>query len=181
MTVPVEDERAIEVLASGLPMLHGAQLAVDITLRSATSSDGWPQPNAAHTNGAALIRARWGQGDQIRRACGWQPVSFGCRCAGDGGAMEQRGHRVCRHAGWCTRAGSSPCPSSVCAFGVATLVGRACWRFHVRGLSPILWCNPVWTCGAVLTGPRQIWRTCSGKPEWDARLRPRLGPTALFV
>ena len=39
-------------------MLHGAQLAVDITLRSATSSDGWPQPNAAHTNGAAFIRAR---------------------------------------------------------------------------------------------------------------------------
>ena len=55
VTVPVEDERAIEVLASGLPMLHGAQLAVDITLRSATSSDDWPQPNAAHTNGAALI------------------------------------------------------------------------------------------------------------------------------
>ena len=32
VTVPVEDERAIEVLASGLPMLHGAQFAVDITL-----------------------------------------------------------------------------------------------------------------------------------------------------
>ena len=58
VTVPVDDERAIEVLASGLPRLHGAQLAVDITLRSATSSDGWPQPTAAHTNGAPLIRAR---------------------------------------------------------------------------------------------------------------------------
>ena len=40
VTVPVEDERAIEVFASGFLMFHGAQLRVDITLRSATSSDG---------------------------------------------------------------------------------------------------------------------------------------------
>ena len=58
VTVPVEDEKAIEVLASGLPMLHGAQLAVYITLRRAASSDGWPKPNAGTRTGAALIRAR---------------------------------------------------------------------------------------------------------------------------
>ena len=34
-TLPENDAREIEVLASGLPMHHGAQLAVDITLRSA--------------------------------------------------------------------------------------------------------------------------------------------------
>ena len=53
-----DDERALEVLASGLPLHHGAQLAVDITLRSALSAAGLPSPSAAHVNGAALARAR---------------------------------------------------------------------------------------------------------------------------
>ena len=35
--VAASDERAMEVLASKLPLYHGAQLAVDITLRSALS------------------------------------------------------------------------------------------------------------------------------------------------
>ena len=54
VVVPTNDERSIEVLASGLPMHH---VAVDTTLR-ATFAEGLPQPNAAHTNGAVLIRAR---------------------------------------------------------------------------------------------------------------------------
>ena len=60
MNVPVSanDERAIEVLASGLPLHHGAQLAVDITIRSATTAAGLPSANAAHTNGAVLMAAR---------------------------------------------------------------------------------------------------------------------------
>ena len=56
--VSVEDEKATEVVASGLPLHHGAQLAVDITLRSATTAAGLPCTNAAHTNGAVLHRAR---------------------------------------------------------------------------------------------------------------------------
>ena len=37
ISVPVTDERAIEVLASGLELNHGAQLAVDVqTLRQLT-------------------------------------------------------------------------------------------------------------------------------------------------
>ena len=35
VAVRAEDERRIEVLASGLPLFHGAQLALDITLRGA--------------------------------------------------------------------------------------------------------------------------------------------------
>ena len=58
VTVPVDDDRAIEVLASGLPMRHGAQLAIDITLRSATSANGLPRRNAAHRDGAVLTQAR---------------------------------------------------------------------------------------------------------------------------
>ena len=46
ITVPVNDAREIEVLASGLPMHHGAQLAVDITLRSAVNALGGACANA---------------------------------------------------------------------------------------------------------------------------------------
>ena len=35
VAVSAQDERAIEVLASGLPIHHGAQLAVDVTMRCA--------------------------------------------------------------------------------------------------------------------------------------------------
>ena len=45
-------------VASGLPLHHGAQLAVDLTLCSATSGDGLPQPYAARTNGAIFVQAR---------------------------------------------------------------------------------------------------------------------------
>ena len=54
VTVRADDERVLEVLASGL-LHHGAQLVVDITLWSAA---GLPSPSAAHVNGAALARAR---------------------------------------------------------------------------------------------------------------------------
>ena len=56
--VPANDERAIEVLATGLLLHHGAQLAVDITLRSALTACGCARPNAAHTNGAVATAAR---------------------------------------------------------------------------------------------------------------------------
>ena len=57
-SVPVVDDRSIEVLTSGLPMHHGAQLAVDITLRSAVTSFGAACPNASTVNGAVLERPR---------------------------------------------------------------------------------------------------------------------------
>ena len=56
--VPGGDERRIEVLAQDLPCFGGAQLAVDITLRSALCATGEPQPGAAKVDGAVLVRAR---------------------------------------------------------------------------------------------------------------------------
>ena len=58
INVPATDERAIEVVASGLEMNHGAQLAVDITVRSAVTSCGRARPNAATVDGAVLVEAR---------------------------------------------------------------------------------------------------------------------------
>ena len=51
------DDRATEVLATGLPLYFGAQLAVDITLRCALASDGTAQPGAARMDGAVCTRA----------------------------------------------------------------------------------------------------------------------------
>ena len=56
--VRANDQRAIEVLASGLPLHHGAQLAVDITLRCALTACGCARPNSSHTDGAILTVAR---------------------------------------------------------------------------------------------------------------------------
>ena len=52
VVVHADDERAIEVLAAGLPIRHGAQLAVDITLRSALTA------SPSKVNGAVLKKAR---------------------------------------------------------------------------------------------------------------------------
>ena len=56
--VPANDERRIEVLAQDLPCFGGAQLAVDITLRSVLGSSGQPKPHAADVDGAVLMAAR---------------------------------------------------------------------------------------------------------------------------
>ena len=62
------------VLAMGLPIQQGAQLAVDITLRSALTTIGEPCPNGATTNGAALQLAR-----HLKEAKYWELLE-GDRC-----------------------------------------------------------------------------------------------------
>ena len=57
ITVPANDDRATEVLASGLPMHHSAGLAVDITLRSALTACGRAFFSAAEVDGAVSISA----------------------------------------------------------------------------------------------------------------------------
>ena len=64
VAVAAEDERAIEVLASGLPIRQRAPLAVDVTARCALTADGLATPEAAGLDGPALLRAR---GDKERK------------------------------------------------------------------------------------------------------------------
>ena len=45
--VDPRDERRIEVIVDGLPLFHGAQLAVDCTLVCALRRNGQPRPGAA--------------------------------------------------------------------------------------------------------------------------------------
>ena len=58
VTVPATDEREVEVVASELPLQHGAQLAIDVTLRSAPTSFGTACTNAAGATVAVLEKAR---------------------------------------------------------------------------------------------------------------------------
>ena len=58
VAVPAPDERAIEVLASGLHLFQGAQLAVDVTVRSALTAHRLACVGAATTDGVVLARAR---------------------------------------------------------------------------------------------------------------------------
>ena len=52
------DQRQLEILADGLPLFGGAQLAVDTTLVSPLHCDGSPHPHAANVDGAVLAVAR---------------------------------------------------------------------------------------------------------------------------
>ena len=52
------DERRLEVVADGLPLFHGAQLAVDTTIVCTVRGDGAPRRQCATTDGAALAQAR---------------------------------------------------------------------------------------------------------------------------
>ena len=54
---PPADGRAIEILAQGLPLWHGAQLAVDATLVSPVGRDGAAHPHAATTPATAITQA----------------------------------------------------------------------------------------------------------------------------
>ena len=45
-------------IVNGLPLFHGAQLAVDTTIVSAVKRDGTLRPRAAHTDSVAIDRAR---------------------------------------------------------------------------------------------------------------------------
>ena len=71
VAVSAQDERATEVVASGLPIHHGAQLAVDVVL----TAQGLASPGAAHINGAAALRAR--RDKELK----YQELVAGNRCA----------------------------------------------------------------------------------------------------
>ena len=57
LDAPIHDTRRIEVVCNGLPLWHGAQLAVDATLVSPLSRDGRPHPGTETQPGAAVRTA----------------------------------------------------------------------------------------------------------------------------
>ena len=57
LDVPASDGRRIEVVANGLPLWQGAQVAVDATVVSPVRRDGQPRPRADQQPGLALAQA----------------------------------------------------------------------------------------------------------------------------
>ena len=57
LPVPVPDARRIEIVCNGLPLWHGAQLAVDTTCVSPVTRSGEPRPGADSQPGLALLHA----------------------------------------------------------------------------------------------------------------------------
>ena len=55
------DARRLEVVADGLPLFHGAQVALDTTLVSPLRRDGTPHTRCAVEDGVALMQARRGK------------------------------------------------------------------------------------------------------------------------
>ena len=54
---PRADNGRLEVVADGLPLFHGVQLAVDTTMVSTVRADGAPRRQCAERDGAALDQA----------------------------------------------------------------------------------------------------------------------------
>ena len=65
VAVPPGDERRIEVIASGLPVYGGSQLAIDITMRS-----------PLHANGSHKTAADWEDGATAKRARGDKELNY---------------------------------------------------------------------------------------------------------
>ena len=57
LPVAPHDARRLEVVADGLPLFGGAQLAIDTTLVSPVRADGDPRGQCARQDGAALAEA----------------------------------------------------------------------------------------------------------------------------
>ena len=52
------DGRRLEIIADGIPLWRGAQLAIDTTLVPSIRADGTARRHAAHRDGVALEEAR---------------------------------------------------------------------------------------------------------------------------
>ena len=58
VAVHASDERRLEIVCNGLPVMGGSQLAIDVTLRSSPTRDGLPRGDAAWKDGAIAEGAR---------------------------------------------------------------------------------------------------------------------------
>ena len=66
------DGRRLEVVEDGLPLLHGAELAVYTTMVAPLKRDGTPKLGSVDVDGAALVRAPTTQGTSVPRI-DWSP------------------------------------------------------------------------------------------------------------
>ena len=156
LVVEAADERSIEVLACGLPLQHGAQLAVDITLQSALTSAGIACPNAAITNGAVLHRAR-----QDKEAKCWELLEGG-RCHLIVVALETGGS-------WGDEAIAfiDSLASARSRAAVPVLRGSAYWAWRKRWVRMLaITCARAFASSLISSSPADMWTRTARLPTW---------------
>ena len=137
VAVAAEDERAIEVLASGLPIRQGVQFAVDVTVRCVLTADGLPTPRAARHHGAALLRARADKERKIHRVGAQRQVPVVWLLWKLGAVVVTK--RRNSSANWLVvgHGRSHRCRGQLFSGGCEG--GRGCCPFLAAGLSRVLW------------------------------------------
>ena len=103
------DNRRIEVIANGIPIHQGAQLAVDTTLVFPLTSSGVPRRHGGQYHGAAHHRSPQAQREGIPRTCPHRPVPLDSSGGRSWREIQQRGSQLCEIPRTCPGA-ISPSP-----------------------------------------------------------------------
>ena len=83
ISVSATNNRAIEVLAMGLPLHEGAQLAIDVTLRLALTTTGGTMSRWRDNERCGAPVCTTGEAGQVQGTVGRSPFRFGRRWGGD--------------------------------------------------------------------------------------------------
>ena len=115
-----QDDRRIEVIANGLPLWGGAQLAVDTTLVSPLTAAGLPRRAGGRTAGAALLTARRAKERTYPELCRSNRCRLTVIALEIGGRWSAEAATFVRLLARC-RARSAPPPSRAAAISAFTL------------------------------------------------------------
>ena len=117
------DARRLEVVADGLPLFGGAQLAIDTTLVSSVQADGRPRPQCARVDEAALSEARRRKQRTYPELSGTQGRARLVVLAAEvGGRWSDEARAFCQSVGQGQSQGSASGVGWSCTSGVATSV-----------------------------------------------------------
>ena len=123
-----QDDRRIEVIANGLPLWGGAQLAVDTTLVSPLTAAGLPRRAGGRTAGAALLTARRAKERTYPELCRSNRCRLTVIALEIGGRWSAEAATFVRLLARC-RARSAPPPSRAAAISAFTLRWSALLSF----------------------------------------------------
>ena len=123
-----QDDRRIEVIANGLPLWGGAQLAVDTTLVSPLTAAGAPRRAGGRTTGAALLAARRAKERTYPELCRSSRCRLTVLAIEVGGRWSAEAATFVRQLARC-KARSAPPPSRAAAISAFTLRWSALLSF----------------------------------------------------
>ena len=123
-----QDDRRIQVIANGLPLWGGAQLAVDTTLVSPLTAAGAPRRAGGRTTGAALLAARRAKERTYPELCRSSRCRLTVLAIEVGGRWSAEAATFVRQLARC-EASSTPPPSRAAAISAFTLRWSALLSF----------------------------------------------------